>query len=69
MHSSEHFLRFASECDGMARFSDTAVKRAVWQDLAQRWRRCAELARDEDSTAYIDRLRKRQFKQFDLQTR
>ena len=37
------FLRFAAECEVMAKFSPSPESRAVWSTLAQRWIRCAKL--------------------------
>jgi hypothetical protein len=62
LNTSERFLRFANECEDMAHLSPTPVNKLVWRNLAHRWRRCAELTRGDDATAYIDRLRKRHFK-------
>jgi hypothetical protein len=62
LDTSERFLRFAAECEAMAKSSPTPVSRAVWQQLARRWIRCADLARKDNSMAYIERLRRRQFK-------
>jgi hypothetical protein len=59
LNTSERFLQFANECEDMAHLSPTPVNKVVWRNLAHRWRRCAELSRGEDSTAYIDRLRRR----------
>jgi hypothetical protein len=62
LNTSDRFLRFANECEYMAHLSPTSVNKVVWRDLAHRWRRCAELSPGDDTTAYIDRLRRRQFK-------
>jgi hypothetical protein len=43
MNTSDRFLRFAAECEVMAKFSRSPEKKAVWSGLAQRWQRCAEL--------------------------
>jgi hypothetical protein len=43
MGASDRFLRFAAECEVMAKFSRSPENRAVWRGLAQRWVRCAEL--------------------------
>jgi hypothetical protein len=62
LDTSERFLRFAAECEAMAKSSPTPVSKAVWQQLARRWIRCADLACKDNSTAYIERLRMRQLK-------
>jgi hypothetical protein len=43
MNTSDRFTRFAAECEVMAKFSRGADDKAVWNRLAQRWIRCAEL--------------------------
>ena len=43
MNTSDRFLRFAAECEVMAKFSRSPENRTVWSGLAQRWQRCAEL--------------------------
>ncbi len=49
MNTSDRFLRFAAECEVMAKFSRSRQNRAVWNGLAQRWLRCAELMDHQDS--------------------
>ena len=48
MNTSDRFLRFAAECEVMAKFSRTPENRAVWNGLAERWVRCAKLMDHED---------------------
>ena len=43
MDTTDQFLRFAAECEVMAKFTRSAENKAVWNGLAQRWVRCAEL--------------------------
>lgn len=43
MDTTDQFLRFAAECEVMAKFTRSAENKAVWNGLAQRWLRCAEL--------------------------
>jgi hypothetical protein len=43
MHATDRFLRFAAECEVMAKFTRSPENRAVWKGLAERWLRCAEL--------------------------
>jgi hypothetical protein len=47
MDTTDQFLRFAAECEVMAKFTRSAENRAVWTGLAQRWLRCAELMEQE----------------------
>jgi hypothetical protein len=62
MHTSDRFLKFAAECEIMAKFSPTSENRAVWRGLAQRWIRCAELMDHQDSEDYSRRSLKRHLK-------
>ena len=43
MNTADRFLRFAAECDVMAKFSPSPENKRVWNDLAKRWVRCAQL--------------------------
>jgi hypothetical protein len=43
MDASERFLRFAAECELMAKFSPSPKNKTVWRRMAERWVRCAEL--------------------------
>src|SRR5271156_4528655 len=47
MDASETFLRFAAECELMAKVSSTAEGRSTWQGMAERWVRCAELSQQQ----------------------
>ena len=62
MHTSDRFLRFAAECQMMAKFSPSSENRAVWRGLAQRWIRCAELMDLKDSEDHNRRSLKRHLK-------
>ena len=62
MHTSDRFLRFAAECEVMAKFSLGPENRAVWSRLAQRWIRCAELIDQQDSNDQARRSLKRHLK-------
>jgi hypothetical protein len=44
--ASELFMRHAAECKQMASTSRDAETRKVWSRMAERWIRCAELARN-----------------------
>jgi hypothetical protein len=52
MDTSDRFLRFAAECEVMAKFTRSREDKAVWNGLAQRWLKCAELMGQEHSTLY-----------------
>lgn len=43
MDAMDRFLRFAAECEGMAKVSRGRENKAVWNGLAQRWMRCAQM--------------------------
>jgi hypothetical protein len=46
---SEEFLRHAAECTLMAKTAPDRESRLAWHRMAERWARCAELARRQDS--------------------
>jgi hypothetical protein len=60
MDTTDQFLRFAAECEVMAKFTRSAENKAVWNGLAQRWLRCAELMEQEHSTHHHPPPAKRQ---------
>ena len=41
--AADDFLRFAAECEQMARRTSDREGKFAWRQLAQRWQRCAEL--------------------------
>jgi hypothetical protein len=43
MDAVDTFLRFAAECEQMARRTSDREDKYAWRQLAQRWQRCAEL--------------------------
>jgi hypothetical protein len=43
MDTSEKFLRFAAECELMAKFTRSPENKTVWTGMAERWLRCAQL--------------------------
>lgn len=52
MNPSEKFLRFAAECEFMAKFTHSPENRAVWTRMAERWVRCAQLYESECSAVH-----------------
>ena len=52
MSTSDRFLRFAAECEVMAEFSPSPENEAVWRQLAERWRKIADLFERQDSLAH-----------------
>jgi hypothetical protein len=51
MEPSEKFLRFAAECELMAKFTRSPENKTVWTRMAERWLRCAQLYDRESATA------------------
>lgn len=60
MHATDRFLRFAAECEVMAKFTRSPENKAVWTGLAQRWLRCAELMEQEYANLHQIPAAKRQ---------
>lgn len=52
MDTTDQFLRFAAECEVMARFTRSPQNKAIWNGLAQRWLRCAELMDRDRASAH-----------------
>ena len=59
MDVSREFLRFAAECEVMAKMARDKENKLVWRRLADRWLRCSHLIDDQLSTANYDSLKKR----------
>jgi len=59
MITSDRFLKFAAECKSMAKVSPSPENKAVWDDLAQRWIRCAELMNRQILNDHVRPLVKR----------
>ena len=51
MNASERFLKFAAECELMAKFTPSPENEMVWHGMAERWIRCAELSERQHSLA------------------
>jgi hypothetical protein len=43
MNLAERFVRFAAECERMAKFTHTPENKTEWTRMAERWLRFAEL--------------------------
>jgi hypothetical protein len=56
---SEKFVRFAAECERMAKFTHTPENKAIWFRMAERWLRCAELHDRQTLAAHRDNSTKR----------
>ena len=52
MNTSDRFVRFAAECEVMAKFSRSPENRAIWSSLAQRWLRCAAFMDRQESNEH-----------------
>jgi hypothetical protein len=57
MDHVEAFRRHADECRAMARSTEDPASRATWNSLAERWLRCADVAKRAmaEATAAADR--------------
>jgi hypothetical protein len=64
MSAAEKFRKFASECRVMAEFAGSRESKAIWDGLAARWVRCAELNELRWSTETLDRIARRHQKPF-----
>jgi hypothetical protein len=51
MTPSQQFLKFAADCESMARLTHDPRNEPVWRRLAERWVRCAEWAERESLAA------------------
>ncbi len=60
MITADEVLKFAADCEGMAKVSRSKEDRSVWMGLAQRWVRCAELMNEETRLSDRKKLEKRQ---------
>lgn len=52
MDATDQFLRFAAECEVMAKFTRSPENKAVWTGLAQRWMRCAQLLEQDHASPH-----------------
>jgi hypothetical protein len=59
MNQVEEFLHRANECQQIARSNRDAEAKATWKRLAERWERCADIARDHEKIADLARYRRR----------
>lgn len=60
MDTTDKFLRFAAECEAMAKISPSRENKVLWNSLAQRWLRCAQLTEKLDSDLQSFGMRRRQ---------
>jgi hypothetical protein len=59
MNVSDRFLRFAAECEFMAKLTPSSENELTWHRMAERWIRCAELVERQSSQAHDARATKR----------
>ena len=59
MNTAERFLRFAAECEAMAKFTHSRENKTVWHQLAERWLRIADLIERQNTLFDADRSMKR----------
>ena len=52
MTASDRFLKFAAECEVMAKLARSRKNKTVWNGLAQRWLRCVELLDQLNSNSH-----------------
>jgi hypothetical protein len=60
MDTTDKFLRFASECEAMAKISPSRENKVLWNGLAQRWLRCAQLTEKLDNDLHSFGQKRRQ---------
>jgi hypothetical protein len=60
MNTYDRFLRFAAECEIMAKFTHSRENKVIWNRLAQRWLRCAELMAQHDTLGHRGTAARRQ---------
>jgi hypothetical protein len=56
---AEKFLRFAAECELMAKFTRSRENRTVWTRMAERWLQCAQLYDRRNAMAHAAARRHR----------
>jgi hypothetical protein len=60
MSPSEHFMQHEAECKFMARLARDAESKATWMAMAERWRRCAELANQQSAMSAVQARQRKQ---------
>jgi hypothetical protein len=54
MTLAQEFRRFAGECREFARTAPNRESKATWNDLAERWDRCAVLEETRGAPTHVD---------------
>jgi hypothetical protein len=62
MITSDRFMRFAAECEVMAKVTHSRESKATWNRIAERWVRCAELMDRHDAQARVPKKGSRQIR-------
>ena len=52
MSASERLLRFAADCEVMAKFTSSPENKIAWRRMAERWIQCAELYARQETLAH-----------------
>jgi hypothetical protein len=60
MHAADRVLKFATECQVMARRAPQRENQQTWSRLAQRWLRCAKLTEQLDTELRSSKLKRKQ---------
>src|SRR5690242_10808520 len=58
--AADRFLKFATECQAMAKSSREHENKRVWNGLAERWLRCAKWVEQLDTDVRSSELKRRQ---------
>lgn len=59
MDPSERFMRFAAECELMAKFTHSRENKVVWTRMAERWVRCARLYDGKSAASHANAAARR----------
>jgi len=52
MTLTDKFLKHAADCEQMAKFTRDPASKATWNQMAERWLRCAERFKTESLAAH-----------------
>jgi hypothetical protein len=58
--ASKTFLRFAAECEAMARFARDPENRLIWRGFAARWSRYAKSVENRFTRTRVGKMRRPQ---------
>jgi len=60
MLAADRFLKFATECQTLAKSTREQENKRVWNAPAERWLRCAKLVEQLDTDVRSSKLKRRQ---------